>query len=323
MLAVAIVLVLSLVLALGFLLKTKKNVNVATIAETKLDEQSKISKKTLDWLDNQKDERGFYYSSIGCSSDFKCNNPELAGTSGHEGMPVLWARFKYYQQTKDLNELEKLKIDINNYVKGVETMEVQNDFWNCKLMYELWSSDVFDNDTKENIDKLCWTSTYLDNSDIESFAAINKEGKWLRTFTKVKNVAPEITLTDPSNIEIENLKDDMVLKHADYYASYISDFVARYEWKNNQDDLSLAKSTFNRVVSAYYSYKTELTSSGMCAFGVSSMRVDNKERRELYHEECMKAYWSVRQLERQINTLYYDRILASQDKISVANEISI
>ncbi len=38
-------------------------------------------------------------------------------------------------------------------------------------------------------------------------------------------------------------------------------------------------------------------------------------------EECAKAAWSVRQLERQINTMYYQRILASQDKIAVANEI--
>lgn len=51
------------------------------------------------------------------------------------------------------------------------------------------------------------------------------------------------------------------------------------------------------------------------------MRVDNKERRDYYHEECVKANWSVRQLERQINTLYYDRILASRDRVSVAKEI--
>ena len=51
------------------------------------------------------------------------------------------------------------------------------------------------------------------------------------------------------------------------------------------------------------------------------MRVDNKERRDYYHEECVKANWSVRQLERQINTLYYDRILVSRDKVSVTNEI--
>ena len=38
-------------------------------------------------------------------------------------------------------------------------------------------------------------------------------------------------------------------------------------------------------------------------------------------EECAKAAWSVRQLERQVNTMYYQRILASQDKTAVAKEI--
>lgn len=51
------------------------------------------------------------------------------------------------------------------------------------------------------------------------------------------------------------------------------------------------------------------------------MRVSNESAREFYTEECAKSGWSSRQLERQINTLYYDRILASQDKAAVAAEI--
>ena len=51
------------------------------------------------------------------------------------------------------------------------------------------------------------------------------------------------------------------------------------------------------------------------------MRVANEQARSFYLEECSKAGWSVRQLDRQINTLYYERILASQDKQSVAKEI--
>lgn len=51
------------------------------------------------------------------------------------------------------------------------------------------------------------------------------------------------------------------------------------------------------------------------------MRIDNEERRNFYQEECVKSKWSVRQLERQINTFYYDRILASRDKEAVADEI--
>lgn len=46
---------------------------------------------------------------------------------------------------------------------------------------------------------------------------------------------------------------------------------------------------------------------------------DDKAMR-FYLEECVACNWSVRQLERQIHTLYYDRLLASRDKEMVAAE---
>ncbi len=53
------------------------------------------------------------------------------------------------------------------------------------------------------------------------------------------------------------------------------------------------------------------------------MRVENEQARKYYEEETIKANWSTRQLERQITTLYYERILSSKDKELVANEINI
>ena len=51
------------------------------------------------------------------------------------------------------------------------------------------------------------------------------------------------------------------------------------------------------------------------------MRISDKTARDFYTEECAKSAWSVRQLERQIHTMYYQRLLASRDKESVAAEI--
>ena len=51
------------------------------------------------------------------------------------------------------------------------------------------------------------------------------------------------------------------------------------------------------------------------------MRINDEKARQFYIDECVKSAWSVRQLERQINTMYYQRILASKDKESVRNEI--
>ena len=53
------------------------------------------------------------------------------------------------------------------------------------------------------------------------------------------------------------------------------------------------------------------------------MRVENPKAREFYVEECIKAGWSTRQLERQIYSFFYERLLSSREKESVRNEINI
>lgn len=51
------------------------------------------------------------------------------------------------------------------------------------------------------------------------------------------------------------------------------------------------------------------------------MKVENAEVREFYIDECIRGNWSTRQLERQINSFYYQRLLASQNRELVRNEI--
>ena len=50
------------------------------------------------------------------------------------------------------------------------------------------------------------------------------------------------------------------------------------------------------------------------------LRVDNHTARDFYMEECVKGNWSTRQLERQINSFYYERLLASKQKKLVKKE---
>lgn len=51
------------------------------------------------------------------------------------------------------------------------------------------------------------------------------------------------------------------------------------------------------------------------------IRVKSEEARSFYADECVKAGWSVRQLERQINSFFYERLLSSRDKEAVSKEI--
>lgn len=50
------------------------------------------------------------------------------------------------------------------------------------------------------------------------------------------------------------------------------------------------------------------------------LRVDNEAARQWYMHEAVVQNWSYRALERQIGTLYYERLLASQDRVAVTAE---
>ncbi len=50
------------------------------------------------------------------------------------------------------------------------------------------------------------------------------------------------------------------------------------------------------------------------------LRVDNDTARNWYMDECVRSGWSSRQLERQISTLYYERLLSSREKEPVISE---
>ncbi len=53
------------------------------------------------------------------------------------------------------------------------------------------------------------------------------------------------------------------------------------------------------------------------------MKIEEESRRDFYMRECVESAWSVRQLERQINSFFYERLLATQKsgRESVQNEI--
>ena len=51
------------------------------------------------------------------------------------------------------------------------------------------------------------------------------------------------------------------------------------------------------------------------------LKVEREDIRQFYLDECIQGQWSTRQLERQINSFYCQRILASKNKEAVRQEI--
>lgn len=50
-------------------------------------------------------------------------------------------------------------------------------------------------------------------------------------------------------------------------------------------------------------------------------RIEKTETRNWYHQQSIENNWSVRALDRQINKLYYERLLSSQNKESITEEV--
>ncbi len=51
------------------------------------------------------------------------------------------------------------------------------------------------------------------------------------------------------------------------------------------------------------------------------MKVEHEKARNFYITESIKSQWSTRQLERQINTFFYERLLSSQNKAAISEEL--
>ena len=77
----------------------------------------------------------------------------------------------------------------------------------------------------------------------------------------------------------------------------------------------------------YLTYKDGYTLSNQLSWSHNRliMNIDDENKRNFYLEETIKSNWSVRQLERQINSFYYERLLSTSEehKEEVKNEINL
>ncbi len=89
------------------------------------------------------------------------------------------------------------------------------------------------------------------------------------------------------------------------------------EFGRGFDDRNLRNMrAFYQEFPIWHAVRTELSWTHYRAL----LRVSNKEAREWYANEAALQSWSARALDRQIGTLYFERLLLSGDKASVAAE---
>jgi len=244
--------------------------SVAPSQQNKLTNQE-IAQETLAWLDKQRDDRGVYHVSRACDfNNKKCDEVLPAGTSAHSGLPAIWGVFKNFQITGARDTLEIVNRDINVYSNNNMVSYLNNDFWNCKLMYEMWQNDSFTIEQKVKIEDLCFNSksTYYSPPDLREKVDLElKDNLWQEV---VKGEIVPVDINNPS-FESSLSETDKDVNVITFYTSATSEFLSRYNWKKSENDLLKAKYFFNKSFQLYSMEKSLLKNNELCLFGISSV----------------------------------------------------
>lgn len=211
----------------------------------------KIARQTLDWLNKERDERGVYTLGKLCRISGQC---EMAAQDNRAGLAAIWGRFKYYQAYKEKKDMEILNRDLEIYNDPDKIPVIQNDFWNCKLMYQIWQSDLISDWQKKAIEEICWLGAYPPEEE---------------------ELVPEPDLSLVMEKRSVPLKSPVGLSASggemSEFAAFSSDFSSRFLWKKEEEDLEKAVFFFNKAVNLYDKETSQAYLSGRWLLGIAAL----------------------------------------------------
>lgn len=260
---------LILLAIIGFVLLSKRQ----PVEKKILSENLTNSKKILDWLDKQRDEKGNYISLRICKlgDEPNCNDVLKSGDSGHDVINAIWARYLYYKKVGDKAGLSIISKDLKNYATN---FQIQTDFWNCRMMFQMYQDNALTEEQKRNISTICWRGSYYEIPEYTKMVTVNNTEYDIQIEKPVPGVdLAGIILKNP-NIKIESVSTDKISSDLlTMFAAYPSDFVARYKWRHDQHQMDLAKNYFNITTNLYLKDKNRLNNEAVCRLGISSLDI--------------------------------------------------
>lgn len=221
-----------------------------------------IAEKVLSWLETQKNEEGFYNFGVRCELGGVCQKPDHDGRSG---FGVLWGYFKHYQKTKNPSDMEKIDYLLTLYSDREKMDIIQNIFWNCKWMYEMRQADFFTDKQKEEIENICRRGNYYPAVTEEVESKIEESG--LRAADFEEAIREKQSLSQVANKKLSDEQEKYLLR----FAVYASDFVAKYLWHSNEQDLKEAKGYFFEAVGLWKQAPINKYLDGQCLLGIAAV----------------------------------------------------
>ncbi|MEI8067770.1 MAG: hypothetical protein WCG91_02320 [Candidatus Shapirobacteria bacterium] len=112
--------------------------------------EAEVVKKTIKWLDGQRNDMGLYPHSCVCTTK-ECIACVKNDISWREGPFMIWGRYKYYQKTGNISDLTK----INQELEILSKKPMQFEDWNCRILLDLWNNNKLSKETKQKVVNLC------------------------------------------------------------------------------------------------------------------------------------------------------------------------
>ncbi len=124
----------------------------------------------LNQINSHTDSRGFYGGWQDCrknpqTNQYECKvqtmdylNNGVQYASFRETQSVIWARYRYFERTGDLDQKRKLEADLDNVVNNVldsEVWEMQSQRFNCLLMEAIANSPYLSETYKNKARRIC------------------------------------------------------------------------------------------------------------------------------------------------------------------------
>ena len=156
-------------------------------------------------------------------------------------------------------------------------------------------------------------------------------------FGNYYNKINDLILRTKQNV-VKNINSGMVELYFEI-GSTINELIENYHFESSQNDIiksfseKLTKEfgqgfsvpSLKKMKKFYQVFQSGSTLWNQLSWSHNRliMNIDDETKRNFYLEESIKSNWSVRQLERQINSFYYERLLSTSDetKEEVKNEI--
>ncbi len=196
-----------------------------------------VARKTLDWIDSQRNEEGWYILERGCDYETKTCDIVWDNEEGNkDGLIATWARLNFYEQHQDPKDLEIVKKDINIFYDKYKDDNLKDSLWICKITYEMAQSKHLDQTQKDKLKELCFNVKFPLPRRIENYWLVSKNEKLSK-------------LSDNKWKEWSSY--EATLRGFDASLGYPTDLIYRYKWFKNESDLELAQNIF-KVINQLY-----------------------------------------------------------------------